>query len=1535
MEERQEQSADAQRVPETGPVGPVDVADRAFLPFPVVGIGASAGGVEALEAFFDGTRADSGMAFIVVQHLSPEHQSLMAEILSRHTSMPVIQIRDGMPIAANHVYVIAPGFTLTLQQGHLHLGEPVEKRGHRRPVDDFLRALAEEQKERAIAVILSGTGTNGTAGAQAIKAAGGICIAQNPETAAFPGMPRSLIHAGYADQVLAPQDIPAVLQKYASHPYVGPEQDALEAEEVLERDRAHLREVLAILRTRTRHDFSGYRKPTLLRRIQRRMTLSEVSAIADYASVLRESPAEVAALSNDLMINVTGFFRDPEAWEALRAAVIAPLVASQEEGQPIRAWVTACASGEEPYSLAMLIAEEARAQGRLDNLEVKIFATDTADKSLALARAGVYPGGIEGDLSPERLERFFDKDEYTYRIKKEIRDMVVFAPQDVLRDPPFSRVDLCTCRNLLIYLEPETQRRVISLLHFSLRDGGYMFLGNTETFSGSEHLFELLSKKWRIYRRTGSAQHRFAEVPSFASFAVRSPDDTVRMLEAPTLAASRPSATLMLQRALLERYGPPTVVVDRTDQIMYFHGATDAFLKHPAGEPTRDLLQLVRPSLRMAVRSALRTATRENQSSQAQAEMGEPLGSSHTVEVTAEPVILGKSPEYFMVSFRIVSAPGAQSQAAGSEGAAHAGLSPQPVESPASEAVAEIRTLRRELQNTIEAFEATSEELKASNEEATSINEELQSSNEELETGKEELQSVNEELTTVNSQLQTKIAQLEATTNDLANLLSSTDIAVVFLDSDFRVRRFTPAVSDLLELIESDIGRRITDLAQKFTDDNLLADARSVLQRLVPVEREVRSHSGRWYLRRTLPYRTAENRIEGVVITFVDVGARKRAEQEILAAQERVQAVLEQMPTAILISQAPSGRLMFANRRAEALFPNVAGRIPQQERDSPALPAIQGRHEGGRAYRPEEWPLARSLARDEVITDEEIEVTNPAGETRILSVSASPVRDASGATVAVVGAFSDITQRNTAASALRDAEERVRLFVEKATDFAIIFIDPDRKVVGWSTGASHMFGWKRDEIVGRPIDNLFTAEDRSLGIPRSELQEATQNGRAADERWHIRKDGSRFWASSVLTSLGPSADGRVGFVKFMRDSTEHKLTEDQLFAATVAAKTAQAEAVSANKSKDEFISTVSHELRTPLNTIRLWTRMLQADKLPESDRVEGVRMIERAAIAQQQLVDDLLDVSRIASGKLRLALRETRLAGSIQDAVEAVRPVSHNRGIHLQSQVSDDIGIVRADPDRIQQVVWNLLSNAVKFTPSGGRVEVIARRDQDVVEIKVTDTGIGIRKEFLAHVFDRFRQAEAGAARSHGGLGLGLAIAKQLVEQHRGSIEANSEGEGHGTTFTVRLPFRARSGSPEDSTAETRDPGEGLSGAHILLVEDEAGARDTTRRLLQEYGARVVAVESAAAAHEAIAIQWPDVIVSDIGLPGVDGYQLLKSIRSRSADGARVPALALTAFARSEDRQMALSAGFDEHLAKPVDPDRLLSIVARLARKAP
>jgi len=576
--------------------------------------------------------------------------------------------------------------------------------------------------------------------------------------------------------------------------------------------------------------------------------------------------------------------------------------------------------------------------------------------------------------------------------------------------------------------------------------------------------------------------------------------------------------------------------------------------------------------------------------------------------------------------------------------------------------------------------------------------------------------------------------------------------------------------------------------------------------------------------------------------------------------------------------------------------------------------------------------MARALAQNAAIIDEEVAITDPLGQRNIYSVSSAPVQDGGGATVAIVTTFADITRRHNAERSTREAEERFRVLVENATDFGVFFIDPQGQVAIWNKGAERLLGWAESEIVGQPLGVLFTQEDRNVGAPEVELRQARESGRATDERWHVRKDGTTFWASGVLTSVRAADGSLTGFVKVMRDTTERKLAEDRLFATAATAQRAQAEADSANRAKDEFIATVSHELRTPLNTIRLWARMLGTDNLAPGDRAEGIQMVERAAIAQQQLVDDLLDVSRIASGKLRLAVRETRLADAIEGAIAAVRPVSQARGVRLSTQVSADIGVVRADPDRIQQIVWNLLSNAIKFTPANGLVEVGARRHGDIVEITVSDSGIGIRADFLPLVFDRFRQAQVGAARPHSGLGLGLAIAKELVELHQGTLSVASEGEGRGARFTIRLPLPLRAVMPLDypsNNVEIQD----LTGIDIVLVDDETATLDTMRRLLQRNGATVRAVFSAAAARDALAARVPDLLVSDIGMPGEDGYALLKSVRTSDRAGyATVPALALTAFARPEDRRHALAVGFSEHIAKPVDPEELLETIARLAR---
>src|SRR5437588_302537 len=687
------------------PAAPDDFVEQALLPFPVVGIGASAGGVEALNAFFDGLPRESAMAFVVVQHLPPERESLMAEILARHTHLPVLQVTGGLALQAGHVYVTRPGFTVTLERGVFKLGEPVEKRGHRRPVDDFFRSLADMQQAKAIGVVLRG-------------------------------------------------------------------------QEILQRERQHLSEILAILRTHTGHDFGGYKKGTVLRRLQRRMGLASLFTLADYAARLHDSADEVGALANDLMINVTGFFRDLQAWEALREQVVRPLVTGCQSNIPIRAWVSAFSSGEEAYSLAMLLAEEILRYDKSN--EVKILATDAAVRALDLARAGVYPGGIEGDLSLERLDRFFEKEEHVYRIRKPIRDMVVFAPQNVLRDPPFSHVDICTCRNLLIYLEPDVQERVLALLAFARKPVGTLYIGSAETPGSLKGVFEAVSLKHRIYRRIGPHGHRHPELPAIAA----------RMIAAaPRLApyGPRPATSFAVQQALFEQFGPPTVVVEAEDGSGYVHGDTTPVLMHPPGQRTRGLFEVLHLGIRSAIRNAVSQARAGGGRVVIEAADMQNGAGVPQVRITVAPLVAAGGPGYLRVSFQ----PEASRAPAAGPGSAVRRLPAEGVpKDSANDALLqeELRIARRELQSTVEAFESSNEELKASNEEVISINEELQSTNEELETSKEELQSMNEELITVNGQLQSKIAELEAANNDLSNLWSSTNIGVVFLDLQLQVQ---------------------------------------------------------------------------------------------------------------------------------------------------------------------------------------------------------------------------------------------------------------------------------------------------------------------------------------------------------------------------------------------------------------------------------------------------------------------------------------------------------------------------------------------------------------------------------------------------------------------------------------------------------------------------------------------------------------------------------------------------------------------------
>jgi two-component system CheB/CheR fusion protein len=834
-------------------------------PFPVVGIGASAGGLKPLLAFFKALPGNTGCAYIVVQHLSPDHESHLEAILGREAPIPVVEVKDDLVLEPDHAYVIASNQALIVDDGRLRI-QPAGPRP-RHPVDTLFKTLGQERGSLAVGIVLSGTGSNGTAGARVLKAAGGALFVQTPTTAEYDGMPRSAISTGIADRIMEPKDMPAEVVAFLRGQQA--HQGHLEPDGAA--DEEELGGVLSIIRARSGQDFRSYKTATLSRRIHRRMGLKHLRDIGEYAGLLRNDPRELDALRSDLLINVSAFFRDEESWNVLQRLVIEPLVERMEFGSEIRAWIPGCATGEEAYSLAMLLLEAIEQSQRAHT--IKVFATDPADGALSRARLGVFPGAVAESMPPERLARFFDEEGDTYVAKPHLRESITFAPQNLLSDPPFSHLDIVCCRNLLIYLKPQAQDHVLSLLHFALREDGTLFLGNSESTGEQAELFDPIAKEHRIYRRTGATKLRRFELPGLSRpGAAPMPQVGPRPppIERPT--ASGPWKTLA------EQFAPPSALVDRNLRVLHLHGDTDPFLALPQGAITNDLLQLARPRLSVRLRTAAERAFAEDTN----VSFNAPMDSGSHVQVTLRPIRSRKDEiDRLLVSFELPEKDAAESKTG------------EPVEVVTNEELEKaLRLSREELGRTVEELERSNQELQAANEEASSINEEFQAANEELETSREELQSLNEELNTVNIQLQNKVEELERRTNDLSNLLSSSDVATLFLDEQMKIRWFTPAMRELLSLEPSDMGRPVTDFARRFTDEAFIEDVRDVLKDLQPRDAEVVTDEGRWFLRRALPYRTDRNRIAGVVANFVDITARCEAEEDLRRSEAKFRALV-------------------------------------------------------------------------------------------------------------------------------------------------------------------------------------------------------------------------------------------------------------------------------------------------------------------------------------------------------------------------------------------------------------------------------------------------------------------------------------------------------------------------------------------------------------------------------------------------------------------------------------------------------------------
>jgi two-component system CheB/CheR fusion protein len=1370
-------------------------ASHSTLPFPVVGIGASAGGVQALIRFFENAPATMDMAFVIILHLSPEYASHADEILQRATDMPVTQVTSTTEIEKNHVYVIAPGKQLWLSEGYLRVGER-EKHSHATvTIDEFFRTLADAHDMHAVGIVLSGTGSDGAAGLSRVKESGGVTIAQEPNDAEYPEMPNHAITTGQVDIVLPVAEMPQrLLELWNNAQKIRlplPDNAELAAEQPDDQPRGRseraLQDILMHLRVRTGHDFRHYKRATVLRRIERRMQVNGVRDLEAYRTFLRNTPEETTALLADMLIGVTQFFRDREAFDVLQRVVMPSLFRSATSEAQVRVWVAGCSTGEEAYSIAILLAQAREAAGSAAAMQV--FATDIDDSAIVRARTGSYPSTIASDVPPELLRRYFTQDGARYLIVKTVRERILFAAHSLLRDPPFSHLDLISCRNVLIYLDRAVQRQILELFHFALRPDGYLFLGTAESADAADDLFAIVDKKNRIYRAK-PAVNRVKPAVGFPSLSVAASTahEEVPVSAASTAAPSAPErrgfSFSALHQRVLEEYAPPSVIVDRDSTIVHLSDNVGRFLRHAGGEPSTNIMAVVVPELRLDLRTTLFRALQTGASVEARRVKmmrdGRPTWINMTVRPFHDP---GLNADFFIVLFDEV-----QERMTDEGESENDGQDPVLVQ-----LEQELQHSREQLATTIEQYETSVEELKASNEELQAINEELRSATEELESSKEELQSVNEELTTVNAELQARVEDTAKANDDLQNIIVSTDIATVFVDKKIQVKRFTPSATRIFKLIDSDIGRSLFDITHSLQHPTLAEDVKEAFESLKLIEREVQSHDGKWYLMRLLPYRTADDRIDGAVLTLIDITKRHEAEEQ-----------------------------------------------------------------------------------------------------------------------------------------ARIGEQRLRLVAQSTNDYAIIVQDPSGRIVSWNAGAERIFGYSEAEVLGKDIELIYRPDDRTANVPAHERETAAKEGRADDERWHVTKDHRKVYCSGVVTPIRDASF--TGFAKIARDLTERKEREDAQEAALARERTERQKESLSNQLKDDFIAVLSHELKHPLNLIGVKAEMLP--RLPETRGIEAVRetadAIRRAVRSQAQIIDDLLDFSRVNTGKLKLDLGPVDLAATVNGIVQSCEADAAERGLVVSATGAGQPAMVLADSVRCEQIIWNLVSNALKFSRAGGRIDLRLTREQGMMRVDVADTGEGIEPSELPSVFDMFRQG--ARSRMRGGLGIGLALVRQLVDMHGGRVAAHSDGLGRGTTMSVWLP--AMDGTHalprDDSSAQYA-----IAGAHVLIVEDDADFVSSLKALLELEKASVTAVPDEAQAWDALADQPADVLIADVRASAGDAYALVRKIKA-DPQRARIGTVAIIGLNREADRRAAIDAGFDALVGKPIDFQELLQkLHALLTSTAP
>jgi two-component system CheB/CheR fusion protein len=1367
-----------------------DSNDHNFL---VVGIGASAGGIQALKEFFTYVPADSGIAYVVILHLSPDHDSQLAQVLQVTAKIPVTQVLEKTKVEPNQVYVIPPNQHLGMVDGSITVSPNMQVEDRRAPVDIFFRTLAEARGPKAVCVVLSGTGANGSMGLKRVKERGGAAYVQNPREAEHNEMPRNAIATDLVDEVLPVAEIPGKIIAYQQS--VGKIHIPVDPEHRPEDQQHALRDIFMQLRVRTGHDFSNYKRPTLLRRIERRINIRHLPDLPAYAHYIQQNPEEVHALLKDLLISVTNFYRDKHAFEVLEREVLPAILKTKTADDQVRVWVAGCATGEEAYSIAMMLAEQTLSA--IDAPKIQIFATDIDDAAITTAREGFYTLNDAADVSPERLRRFFNKEGEGYRIRREIRETILFANHNFIKDPPFSHLDMVSCRNVLIYLNRTAQERVMETFHFALHAGGYLFLDSSESADGSSDLYTTYNREHHIFQSRKRLVRSFPVPESVPSFRIEQPRLLART-ERESGALDRITPGDLHQR-LLEEYAVPSLVVNEEYDIVHLSERAGRYLQVSGGEPTQNLLKLVRPELRLELRSALYQATQRQTAIDLRSLKVVTDERTETINIHIRPVLReGDVAKGFIL---VLFEPTFQEETDQEVVL----LSDEPVARHLEE---ELVRLKAQLRASIEQHEFHAEELKASNEELQAMNEELRSAAEELETSKEELQSINEELRTVNQELKVKIEETNLNSNNLQNLINSASIGTIFLDRSFRIALFTPAAREIFNLIPGDYGRPLSDITHRLEYKTLLQDAEQVLEKLTVIEREINTTDGRSFMMRLLPYRTAEDHINGVVVTFFDITRRKKTEDELMIVKNELYADL----SAMIRLQELSSRITNVSGLPDLLADILDATMELQVADMGHI-QLYNRHTNTldiMAHRgfpkdvleyfghvkDEQLSFRRALKTSERAAIEDVETDGSYSSHRGIAhkagyraVQSTPLLDREGTVLGMLSTYfrkprqltvremrlTDLHARHAAeminlkltGQALAESEQRYRVALSSAGMAAWDWNITEDTVV-WNEQHFLLLGLKPDDKTKRSDYFIqFVHPDDQEEVSKALKKAVEETGIFRAEMRVVRADnGEVSWMSGYGRVIEREKNQPLRMIGVMYDISHHKNVERQ---------------------KDEFLSIASHELKTPVTGIKAYAELLLS-MFEETGNAEHISLLQKLDSQVDRLTDlirALLDATRVAEGQLSLHKETFDLNALIADVVEDLKGLSDKHPLVFKP---GKLKMLTADRERIRQVLNNLLSNAVKYSPDGGDVKIISAENGAGIKVSIRDGGIGIPPELQNRVFDRFFRIGHAQVNTFPGMGLGLYISAGIVDRHGGEMQVEST-ENKGSLFSFTLPY--------------------------------------------------------------------------------------------------------------------------------------------------